>query len=82
MRAVVELALDETGLTVERRWVWIGSCPVWRGYNPDEPRRAAAEEAFSQLHDVADRCRCGGLMCECGAHYPPEFLAELPHAVG
>lgn len=69
------------GLTVERKWTGI----VWRGYDAELPVHVAAEEAFGNEHqdhgDGHDRCSCGGLMCDgCGAHYPAEFLTELPHA--
>jgi hypothetical protein len=91
-RAVVELELDDSGLTIERRWVYADGCPVWRGYNPDpnDPAQAAhvaGEASFCVEHGPhdarpeggPDRCGCGGLFCGCGAHYPAEFLAELPH---
>jgi hypothetical protein len=81
------------GLTVAPVWIYFGSCPVWRGYDPDrQPVHAAGEEAFVTEHDAhwgesagfggigADRCSCGGLYCGCGKHYPPEFLTELDHA--
>jgi hypothetical protein len=88
--AVVELELDTTGLTVERRWVYIDGCPVWRGYNPDDAAQAVhlvGEEAFCIEHGPhdarpeggPDRCSCAGVYCGCGAHYPAEFLTELPH---
>jgi hypothetical protein len=72
------------GLTVERKWVGV----VWRGYDAGRPEHAQAEEAFCTEHAPhgarpeggPDRCGCGGVFCGCGAHYPAEFLTELPHA--
>jgi hypothetical protein len=77
-----------SGLTRLLVWVYLGSCPVWRGYDPDtQPEHAAGEEKFSAEHHAHwdtyptgdDRCSCGGLGCGCGAHYPPEFLTETSH---
>ena len=54
------------GLTVARRWVRVGGCPVWRGYDP-QPGSAhdLGELGFIEQMDArgleSDRCQCGGL---------------------
>ncbi len=76
------------GLTVARKWVRIGGCPVWRGYDPQPGSvHDAGELTFVEQMNArrleSDRCQCGGLAAwdedtpdVTVDHYPAEFLAE------